>query len=157
MSQKLSDSLIESVVGTKSLIRKRRETSLDWLCSHKNPRTGEPYLNTNEALVAEKLLQDYLGSAGKFITQIWSEHIDTTYKPNNLVPSHHYIQLRARLEGAMNVLAEMRYPVMDICLKGEKLTTVEKKYKLSRGSAKHILKEGLNRLIDYYGYRAGRG
>lgn len=132
-----------------SALRKRRSNPLEWLARHKNPQTGQSYLEEAHIHIGESFMQDVLSLRGHYKSQSWSEYIDRNNNhQNNFIDIK--LASKKRLYEAMQALGEQQKIVIDLCVKGRNLSEIEKKYGLKKGNAKHILRHGLDCLKYIY-------
>lgn len=129
----------------------RRCYAVDWLSNHNNPATGLPYLSSHHVLASEQFIADSISFSGRYAKQQWTQRVD--------IPRMNYgnsdikdIDIIANFKYALEILGDIKHIVADICLMRCTLSSTEKKYHIKRGYAKHILRDGLQRLSYIYGF-----
>lgn len=129
--------------------RKRRSHPLEWLVTHKNPKTGQSYLENYHMHIGESFMQDMLSLQGHYKRQSWEEYIDkNSSQSNNFIDIK--IAARKRIYHALQMLGEKQKIIIDLCLLGKKLSDTEKKFGLRQGKAKDILRQGLESIRAIY-------
>lgn len=135
----------------KKTTRTRRSHPVEWLFKHRNPTTRKTYISIREYEAYENFICDALQFLGQYRTQRWD---DMPTKKGYSV-SDTYIHLpalavRRRFQKALCLLREYKDFMIDICLGGINLGRAEKKYRLKKGFAKHIIKQKLGILHHFY-------
>jgi hypothetical protein len=131
--------------------RMRRCDAVDWLSNHNNPATGMPYLSSHHVQASEQFIADSISFSGRYAKQQWTQRVD--------IPRIHYgnrdistLDVIANFKYALEMLGDIKHIIADICLMCCTLSKAEKKYHIKRGYAKHILRDGLQRLSYIYGF-----
>ena len=133
------------------VMRMRFESPVQWLASRKDPRTGKPRLEPRETEAAERFNQDYIKAGMRpNVTQGGLIKIDLPHTSRDFTPFLDASEARKRVNAALQTLGEDSDLVLRLCCFYEKLSTVEKEFRLRKGNAKNILKAGLSRLADHY-------
>ena len=64
-------------------VRKRRSHPLEWLSKHKNPLTGQFYINDDHMRIGESFAHDVSSLQGYYKSQNWADYIDHSKSNNN--------------------------------------------------------------------------
>ena len=134
--------------------RMRRCDAVDWLSNHNNPATGLPYLSSHHVQASEQFIADSISFSGRYAKQQWTQRVDMpriNYGNSDIKD----LDIIKKFKYALEMLGDIKHIVADICLMRCTLSKAEKKYHIKRGYAKHILRDGLQRLSYIYGFDAG--
>ncbi len=133
-------------------ITKKRTSTVDWLYYHYDKNTGEPFLSDANHVAAEKFNILCEQMIKNYRMSYWGTYIDKGHNKNDMILTGN---TRKILYNALQILGNDAALTADIVLKNYSLPMAEKKHKISRGKAKIVLRQALDRLADAFGLHAG--
>lgn len=138
-------------ISHDSIQNSRYSHPIIWLASHYHPITKEPYLGAYEEAAFGWWMKDFEQIKCNFRLQKWTDITDKiSYDVNRQYVSLPIRKVRERLQKISNLMEDYLDFMVDACIMGRKLSSLEKKYHFKRGEAKNIIKKNLLRLYEFY-------
>lgn len=123
--------------------------TLRWLSTHKNKETNEYFLPPHLIIAAEKFIEQSLIRLKGYRLQNWSNYVDKSIYLGNK-QTEMALPLWKNFNKALEILGDLKQFTYDACIENIPLGELEKNYCIKRREGKHILKNALEKLADFY-------